>query len=349
MGVIYLDLNIRCIESVVKEGIENGVYPGAVVLIGTRDEILFLKAFGKESPERHTKAVSIDTVYDLASLTKVVAVLPAVMLLMSQGKLSLGDPVYLHLSEFSNRKQITLFHLITHSSGMPPYSTSWKKLSGEDLLKHLLFIKPEFKPGKTFQYSCINFIVLKTIIERISGIPFAAFVKEKIFLPLGLESTGFLPNVEAFHIAPTCKREGGFLRGKPDDELAYYLGGVGGNAGCFSNVKDLYKLLRGLEEGLLFPKRIYELFTREIVEFGGVKTHLGWRMPDFSGSSGDTIDRSAYGHTGFTGTSIWVDPKSSLRVIFLSNRTRLRRRSTIPMMQSIRRRLHNTVFQYSGR
>ncbi|WP_235598462.1 serine hydrolase domain-containing protein [Kosmotoga arenicorallina] len=329
-----------------KEGIENGVYPGAVVLIGTRDEILFLKAFGKESPERHAKAVSIDTVYDLASLTKVVAVLPAVMLLMSQGKLSLGDPVYLYLNEFSNRKQITIFHLVTHSSGMPPYSTAWKKLSGEALLKHLLFTNPELKPGKAFQYSCINFIILKAIIERISGIPFEVFVNDRIFLPLGMNSTGFLPDINTLFVAPTCKREGEFLKGKPDDELAYYLGGVSGNAGCFSSAEDLYRLLKGLEEGLLFPRSIYELFTREIVEFGGIKTHLGWRMPDFSGSSGDTIDRSAYGHTGFTGTSIWVDPKSSLRVIFLSNRTRLRRRSTIPMMQSIRRRLHNTVFQY---
>ena len=347
MEVIALNLNLGRVESIAIEGIEKRIYPGAVVLIGTKDEMLFLKAFGKESPEKHAKAVRVDTVYDLASLTKVVAVLPAFMLLMSEGKLSLGDPVYVHLKEFTNRKQITLFHLITHSSGMPPYSTAWKKSKGEELLRNLLHIKPEFPPGRSFRYSCINFIILKTVIERISGIPFAAFVKERIFLPLGLESTGFLPNIKAFHVAPTCKREGEFLRGRPDDELAYYLGGVGGNAGCFSSAMDLYRLINGLEAGQLFPERIYKLFTHEVVEFKGVKTHLGWRVPDFFGSSGDIIDRVAYGHTGFTGTSIWVEPKSGLRVIFLSNRTRLKRRSTIPIMQSIRRRLHNVIFQAS--
>ncbi|AKI98286.1 hypothetical protein IX53_05650 [Kosmotoga pacifica] len=332
------------VKFVIEEGIKKRVYPGAVILIGTREKILFLRAFGREAPSKDAKTITIETVYDLASLTKVTTVLPAIMFLINRGQLALGDPVYIYLKEFSDRKQITIFHLVTHSSGMPPYSTAWRSLRGKVLLDKLLRTKPIFPAGKRFQYSCINFIILKAVIEAITGTLFDRFLRENIFAPLGLECIGFLPDVKRFHVAPTCKREGEFLRGKPDDELAYYLGGVSGNAGCFSNAMDLYRLINGLEGEKLFPKRIFELFTREIVDIGGVKTHLGWRVPDFSGSSGDFLDTYAYGHTGFTGTSIWVDAKSGVRVIFLSNRTRLSRRSTIPLMQSIRRKLHNVVF-----
>ncbi|TYC04030.1 MAG: beta-lactamase family protein [Kosmotoga sp.] len=334
------------IDSLIETGIKRKIYPGATLLIGKENKIIYSNKYGKLSKDINSTDVTSKTVYDIASLTKVVTVVPSIMKLLSDGIISLEDPVYLYLDEFQDRKDILILHLLSHSSGLPAYSELWKEKTGNDLLKGILKVQPETKPFDRFEYSCLNYVILRAMVERITSIDFDKYCREEIFEPLDMAHTTFNPDPSVEYIAPTSIRNGETLKGKPDDELAYYLGGIGGNAGSFSNVHDLFNYLVGLKEGKLFPQKIFNEFTSRVIAIKDVKTHIGWRSPETGKSAGDFLNTRAYGHTGFTGTSIWVDPESDISVILLSNRTNIERWETIPKMQSIRRRLHNLVFAY---
>lgn len=334
------------IDGLIETGIEKNIYPGATLLIGKGNKVVYSKEYGKLSKDTNSPKVTIKTVYDIASLTKVVTVVSSIMKLLSEGIISLEDPVYLYLNEFQDRKDILIIHLLTHTSGLPAYSELWKEKTGNELLKGILEIQPETELFDRFEYSCLNYIILRAMVERITSVSFDKYCKEEILEPLNMEYTTFNPDPSLKNIAPTSIRNGKTLKGKPDDELAYYLGGIGGNAGCFSNVHDLFNYLIGLKEGTLFPQKIFNEFTSRVITIKDVKTHIGWRSPGTGKSAGDFLHTRAYGHTGFTGTSIWVDPESDISVILLTNRTNIERWETIPQMQSIRRRLHNLVFAY---
>ncbi|MFO7882942.1 MAG: serine hydrolase domain-containing protein [Kosmotogaceae bacterium] len=329
-----------------KTGIEKQIYPGAALLIGKENKILYSKEYGKLSKEKNSPYVTTETVYDIASLTKIVTVVPAIMNLLSNGEISLEDPVYLYLEEFNDREEILIIHLLTHTSGLPAYTLLWKKKTGNELLDEILKIQPEAKPYERFEYSCLNYIILRAMVERITSMSFDKYCKHNIFEPLNMKNTTFNPDPSTENIAPTSVRDGKTLKGNPDDELAYYLGGIGGNAGCFSNTHDLFNYLIGLKKGTLVPVKIFQEFISRIISVNKVETHIGWRSPKTGKSAGDFLHSSAYGHTGFTGTSIWVEPESDISVILLTNRTNIERWSTIPQMQSIRRRLHNLVFSH---
>ncbi len=334
------------IDSLIETGINGKIYPGATLLIGKGNKEVYSREFGKLSKNKNSPEVTIKTVYDIASLTKVVTVVPSIMKLLSDGIISLEDPVYLYLNEFQDRKDILIIHLLTHTSGLPAYTELWKEKKGSDLLKGILKVQPEAKPFDRFEYSCLNYIILRALVERITSTSFDKYCKDEIFKPLNMVHTTFKPDSNIKNIAPTSIRNGETLKGKPDDELAYYLGGIGGNAGCFSNVHDLFNYLVGLKKGILVPRRIFNEFVSRVITINDIKTHIGWRAPETGKSAGDFLHTRAYGHTGFTGTSIWVDPKSDISVILLTNRTNTERWEKIPQIQSIRRRLHNLVFSH---
>lgn len=323
------------IDRVVQEGI-NKIYPGCVVLVGRPGEVIYQKAYGTLDFQRET---TIDTVYDLASVTKVVATTTAVMKLFCDGYLHLYDTVGRFLDLSKPKSDITIIQLLTHTSGMQPYSELWKYLRDRELLEEILRIQPVDEPGRRIVYSCLNFITLMAVVEKITSTSFDKFVYS-IFEPLGMKNTRFSPGPSE-KIAPTSIRDGKRLVGLVDDELAYYLGGVSGNAGLFSNAPDLFIFMTSLLTGNIVPLEVVKLFTQKIVEAGGARRHLGWMCPASGTSSGDMLSEKSFGHSGFTGTTIWCR-EDGLFVIFLTNKGFIKRHEDEIMR--IRILLHNVVF-----
>ncbi|MGJ8454017.1 serine hydrolase domain-containing protein [Pseudothermotoga sp. U03pept] len=322
------------VDRIIEDGVNN-IYPGAVLLVGKADEVIYQKAYGTLDFERKTQP---ETVYDLASLTKVIATTTAVMKLFSEGYLHLHDTIGRFLQLPKPKSDITILQLLTHTSGMQPYSEYWKFLKGRELLEEILKIQPVGEPGKKIVYSCLNFITLMAIVEKITAMPFDRFVYS-IFEPLGMKDTKFSPGANE-RIAPTSIRDGKRLIGLPDDELAYYLGGVSGNAGLFSNVVDLHKFMASLLKGEIVPLNIVKLFTQKIVEADG-KRHLGWMCPASGTSSGDMLSEKGFGHSGFTGTTVWCR-EDGLHVILLTNKGFIKRHEEEIMR--VRALVHNVVF-----
>ena len=343
------------VDELFKREFERETFPGFVLLIGNSQRILFKESFGFKALKPVEEENNADTIYDLASLTKVVATTSAVMKLLELGKLCLYDPVAYYVDEFKedSKKDIRIFHLLTHSSGLPPYLNLWRYLKGDELLKEILKVQPIHPLERKIVYSCLNFIVLMKVVENVTHQKFDEFLKANIFNPLDMENTLFNPcgnNLEK--IAPTSEREGKILRGKVDDELAYYLGGVSGNAGLFSCADDLYNLCQmylnygKYSSNQIFSKYTIKTFTETIVELEGTKRALGWTVNQPRSFMGDLFTNKAFGHTGFTGTSIVIDNTLNLCVIILSNRTHIHRWKTINNMWDFRRRVHNLAVKY---
>lgn len=324
----------KYVDRIIEDGIEQRIYPGAVLIVGLKDVILYEKAYGTLDG---VKKVSIDTIYDLASLTKVIATTTAIMRLFGEGRIFLYDKVGDFINVEGEKAEITIFELLSHTSGLQPYSELWRLLRGKDLKEEILKIQPTCK-GK-MQYSCLNFITLMSIVESIAGDDFDSYIEKLLELP----NTCFNPkNVE--NCAPTSEREGRRLRGEPDDELSYYLGGVSGNAGLFSTAKDIHIFVNRLLDGYYVSRNVVDLFTQTVVYESGNKDnrrHLGWMVPISGGSAGDFAHEKMFGHTGFTGTSLWITPEG-LHVILLTNKGFYDRWNE--KMQRVRALVHNVVF-----
>jgi len=322
------------VDRIIQSGIESKIYPGAVLLVGTENETLYEKTYGTVD---EIKSTDVNTIYDLASLTKVIATTTGIMKLFEEGYLNLYDKVGHFLDVEGEKANITIFELLTHTSGMQPYSDLWRILKGEDLKREVLRIQPTCK-GK-MQYSCLNFITLMAIVEKITNESFDSYVSKLLNLP----DTCFKPkDIEC--CAPTSEREGKRLRGEPDDELAYYLGGVSGNAGLFSTVRDIHTFVKRLLSGEYVTKNVVRLFTQTLVQDPAdpsFKRHIGWMAPVKGGSTGDFGNETMFGHTGFTGTSLWIT-KEGLHVIFLTNKVFYNRWDD--RIQRIRTLLHNVIF-----
>jgi len=348
------------IDRLIHRYMELKTFPGGVLLTGDDKEILIEKAYGYRAIFPEKEENSADTIYDLASLTKVIAIVPAVMRLLEEGEIRLWDTAERFLPEFSKEKkrEVRIFHLLTHTSGLPPYSNAWRySKNPEELKEELLKTELLYETGSNTVYSCLNFIFLRYIIEKIIQDSINDYLKENIYSPLDMRDTCYLPE-EKERIAPTCQRDGEILRGKPDDELAYYQRGISGNAGLFSTARDIYKYARSLinPDYSIFSPYTIALFTREHISFKDEKRGLGWMIKSISSSCGDLFSNRSFGHTGYTGTSVWVDPERNIIVIFLSNRTHLSRKVvslpdrsiTSPednseKMIEFRPRLHNTI------
>ena len=332
------------LDRVVLEAIKAKQTPGAVVLVGKGDQIVYEKAYGLRAVVPSEEAMTLDTVFDLASLTKVIATNTAMMTLIEQGRVRLNDPVSMYVPGFErfNKGDINIRHLMTHVSGLRPdidNSDLWKGYDAA--IERAVNEVPTSAPGERFVYSDINYFLLGHIVSRVTGESLDAYTKRVIFAPLGMTDTGFLPAKSLLpRIAPTerCGDLDAFpcitatappLRGVVHDPTARRMGGVAGHAGLFSTAHDLSRFARMLVNGgALGTTRIMSAAT--VARMTSPSTPpgmtsvrgLGWDIDtSYSSNRGDLFPvGTSYGHTGFTGTSLWVDPGSKSYVIFLSSR-----------------------------
>ena len=334
--------NFARIDQLVADAIAAKAAPGVVVLIGRADQTVYEKAYGARATVPSTEPMTLDTVFDLASLTKVVATTTAVMTLVEQGRVRLNDPVASFVPGFDRygKGGITVRHLLTHLSGLRP-DVDLHPWSGYDAAIALAVDEvPTTAPGEQFVYSDINFFLLGDIVARVTGESLDAYTTRVVFAPLGMRDTGFLPAKTMLpRIAPTercapqdawpCQRpDAAPLRGVVHDPTARRMGGVAGHAGLFSTARDLKRFARMLINGgeldgvrILSPATVARMITPVTLPANAGTRGLGWDIDtSFSSNRGDLFPIGSFGHTGFTGTSLWIDPASKSYVIFLSSR-----------------------------
>lgn len=322
------------LDAAAEQAIRDGLVPGAVIIIGHDGKIVHRKAYGARALVPAREPATLDTIYDIASLTKVVATTPSIMKLYEQGKIKIDDPVTAYLPEFQGGKStITIRNLMTHYSGLRPDLDIDPAWTGYDIgIRKALVDKPAGPPGVSFVYSDINFELLGEIVHRISGQPLDQFAREQIFEPLGMRETNFKPSATlTARIAPTeiDAATGKPWRGVVHDPTARYMGGVAGHAGVFSTADDLARyaqMMLGIgdlgAQRFLAPATI-ELFTSPASPpEQPILRGLGWDIDSpYSSNRGDIFPRgTSYGHTGFTGPALWIDPTSKSFVVIMTNR-----------------------------
>jgi uncharacterized protein YbbC (DUF1343 family)/CubicO group peptidase (beta-lactamase class C family) len=316
------------ISEVAKNAIQAGKIPGAVILIGNQGKVVYRQAFGLRSREPKKIPMTTDTIFDIASLTKVIATSTAVMQLVEKGKLNLEDPVAKYWPEFrvNGKEEITVRHLLTHYSGLRAALDSKPKWSSYDTALRMIEEEKAVLPLETrFIYSDINFIILGELVSRISGKPLDIYCTENIFKPLGMKDTGFKPSPNLrSRIAPTQYQhgtKGKMLWGEVHDPIAYSMDGVAGHAGLFSTADDLAIFAQMLLDGgsrknfqilspLLVEKMIVPQSPPDKIPLRG----LGWNIDS------PLVSERSFGHKGYTGTGIWIDPTSNTYLIILTNR-----------------------------
>ena len=333
-------------EEAVLDEIERGSFPGAALAVGRWDRVVLEEGLGRMGagefqvdPDR--------TVYDLASLTKVVGTTTAVMLLVEDGRMSLDDRVQEYLPEFSGigKDRVTIRDLLTHTSGLP----DWAEVGGstpEESLLRILRMPLESSPGLRVEYSDLGFIVLYAAAERAAGEPLYRLLDRRVFTPLQMYSTTYAMGEGCGRCAGTSRAHGDRFRGWVHDPIARRLGGIAGNAGLFSTVHDLARFSAMLANGgALQGVRVLRESTIRMVtqrQPGSGTRALGWDTPGApgTGASGTRVSSRSFGHTGFTGTSIWIDPERGTWVVLLANRTY---EDGPNRMQALRRTLHDRV------
>jgi uncharacterized protein YbbC (DUF1343 family)/CubicO group peptidase (beta-lactamase class C family) len=324
-------LNLQPIDGIVDREIRLGHIPGAVVLIGQQGKVIYRRAFGYRALEPRKVAMTNDSIFDLASLTKPIATATAVMQLVEVGKIDLDEPVTRYWPEFgaNGKKEIRVRDLLTHRSGLRAGLNGSSSWSGyREALKQIQSDKPLAPAGELFLYSDINFMILGELVARISGVPFDVYCAEQIFAKLGMKDTRFRPRgAQRSRIAPTTSRNGELLQGDVHDPIAYRMGGVSGHAGVFSSAADLALFAEMLLNGgfsngsqILTQASIKEMTSRQQAGNSGW-WGLGWEIaPSFDLSRDELPPPNSFGHTGYTGTSIWIDPDSRSYAIILTNR-----------------------------
>ena len=314
------------LDAAVEAAVREGVIPGAVLVIGHQGKIVHRKAYGNRALVPAKEAMTVDTIFDIASLTKVTATTPSTMKLLEQGKIRINDPVTAYLPEFQGgQSAITVRDLLTHFSGLRPDLDLKPAWSGYQTgIQKALIDKPSNPPGVRFVYSDINFELLGEIVRRVSGKPLDEFARDEIFRPLGMNETTFRPPAEwRARIAPTEMEAGTPLRGVVHDPTARYMGGVAGHAGVFSTASDLAKYAQMLvDEGapLVSAATVRKFTTSNSPPDQHILRGLGWDIDSgYSAPRGELFPIGSYGHTGFTGTSMWMDPGSKTYVILMAN------------------------------
>jgi CubicO group peptidase (beta-lactamase class C family) len=335
--------HLSFINTIVGEAIDRKDFPGAVVLVGRKGRIIFRQAFGQSQWIPTPRPMDVSMIFDLASVTKPVATATSIMILAEQGRLRLWDKVKDFVPEFSPYieeggnpgEDARVWHLLTHTSGLPPY-TDAKEVAQkygdpcptETLVQHIAGLKKNNPAGKAFAYSCLGYITMGHIVKKLTGRTIAEFAAESIFRPLKMEHTFYNPP-DAYRdlCVPTQVTDGQPLVGVVHDPLARLQGGISGNAGLFSTADDLAVFAQMmLNKGIFEAVRILSPLTVERMtavypntEFAG--RGLGWDLHSgFATVGGDIYGPNAYGHSGYTGTSIWIDPDTQTFVIFLTNR-----------------------------
>jgi uncharacterized protein YbbC (DUF1343 family)/CubicO group peptidase (beta-lactamase class C family) len=323
------------IAEIVEEAIRNGKIPGAVVLVGNRGEVVYHRAFGYRAIEPVRVPMTEDTIFDLGSLTKVVATATALIQLAEKGKIHIEDPVIKYWPEFKKKgkRNITVHQLLTHYSGLRDSLDSKPMWGGYEIaLRKVLAERPLCPPEARFIYSDINFIVLGELVSRISGEPLDIYCAEHIFKPLGMKDTGFSPSSALLNrIAPTQYQYGTggrMLWGEVHDPISNQMGGVAGHAGLFSTAGDLSLFAQMLLNGgsiqgvsILSSQMVKKMTVPQTPPDKTALRGLGWDIDSpFTSNRGEIFPIGSYGHTGFTGTSIWIDPFSGTYIIILTNR-----------------------------
>ena len=324
------------IETEVNQAIQRHELPGAVVLIVSKQNEIYRRSFGSRSLEPKQEKMTADTIFDLASLTKPVATATSIFILREQKKLNLDDPVAKYWPEFgqNGKDKVTIEQCLLHISGLINDNPVADYDDGKvKALERIAALKLEAEPGKRFRYSDVGFIVLGEIVERVSGQPLDQFAQTNIFEPLGMKDTRFwkigdrVPPAVLARTAPTTKEKDSWLVGQVHDPRARRLGGVAGDAGLFSTADDLAifcnMILNGGEYAghRILLKESVEKMTEPCPVPGGQRSR-GWDMDTaYSKNRGEFFPKGkSFGHTGFTGTSLWLDPATQTVVIFLSNR-----------------------------
>ena len=348
-----------------ERAIGEGAFPGAVFAVAQGGQVLALEGVGRFTFDPLSPAVSAETPYDLASLTKVLATTAMVMLLWQRGRVDLAQPLDEVLPEFrsetkesSGRRRVTLRHLLTHSSGLPAYVPLYERYaSRSELLNAALRLPLEAEPGSRAAYSDPGFILLGLSLERLAAESLDQFCAREVFEPLGMRRTRFCPaEAERPAIPPTEADKAfgrGWVQGVVHDENCFALGGVAGHAGLFGPAGDVLLLAEEMlgalhgraarqVDGRLFPAEAVRLFTRRAGLPEDSSRALGWDTPSGSPSSaGRHFGPSSFGHLGFTGTSLWIDPEADVAVVLLTNRTFPTRENR--QIQAVRPVFHDVV------
>ncbi len=328
--------HLASIDEIVKKEIEAGNIPGAVVLIARNGMIAKYQAYGQAMEVPAQRNMTLDMIFDLASLTKVVVTAPLALLLTERGIWHLNDPITRFLPSIKWGKNIVIRHLLTHTAGLPPWAALFSLAKNKEEVLELLaserwpIATPICAPGERVIYSDLGYIILGLAIEKITGKDLAQLGAEWLFSPLRMQDTMFNPPVSlASRIVPTedDPKRGGVLVGTVHDENAWIMGGISGHAGLFSTASDLaiyaqmllnegwYGSIKVLSSNSV--KLMRSLQTEGLNERRG----LGWHLQgNTTFSAGDLLSEQAFGHTGFTGTSIWIDPQNNLIVVLLTNR-----------------------------
>jgi CubicO group peptidase (beta-lactamase class C family) len=318
------------IDILLERAISSHLIAGGVVVIGNRNGILFSKAKGRLNDNPDAPPLNEFTIFDLASLTKVIATAPAIMKLMDEERISLLDPLSRWFPELkgSNGKNITVLNLLTHTSGLTDIELR-RGQSMKAVIRKAAGEKIRSRPGSRFNYADINFILLGELVHRVSGKSLDTYCHDELFAPLGANETRFLPpHSISDSIAPTL----GYSRGIVQDTTARRLGGVAGHAGLFSSARDLALFARMILGGgsidgrqILTERVVAQMTAPYFSNRGAVVRCLGWDMDSrFSAPKGSFFSETSFGHTGYSGSSIWIDPEQDLFVILLTNRINYR-------------------------
>ena len=333
------------VDAVVKTAILQGRTPGAVVIVGHEGKVVYRKAFGSRSLDPTIEPMTVDTVFDMASLTKVMATTASIMRLVQLGQIKLNDPVAKFIPEFAQngKEDVTIRQLLTHYSGLRADLDLKPDWTGQSEAFRLANAERQINPpGSTFLYSDINFIVLGEIVQRVSALGLNQYAEAFVFSPLGMTSTRYLPPQSWFlRIAPTEKdeRSGLMLRGVVHDPTARQMGGVAGHAGVFSTADDTAKFAQALLNGgsPVWSRLIVEkMITPQQPPNLTVVRGLGWDIDSpFSSNRGELLPVGSYGHTGFTGTSLWIDPTTDTYIVLLTNAVHLKQGNVIALRTEV--------------
>lgn len=341
------------IDNLITEAVLERTFPGAALIIWKDDSVLFENYYGRFTYENESESISEKTIFDLASLTKVVATTTAAMICLERNLLSIDDKVKEFIPGFAvnGKENITIRNLLLHNSGLP----AWKKFYGREMnktsvLEEIYSSSLEYKTGTKTVYSDLGIITLGKIIEKVSGLSLDNFCRKEIFIPLEMNSTFYNPDDQMKKFCAPTEQDNYWrnklLQGEVHDETAALLGGVAGHAGLFSTVKDLSNFMSMMmNKGVYKNQRIVNAETINIFtnkQSQQSSRGLGWDTKSEKGSSaGNLFSPNSFGHTGFTGTSIWADPERNLFVVFLTNRVYPSRENT--KIISFRPKLHDAI------
>jgi uncharacterized protein YbbC (DUF1343 family)/CubicO group peptidase (beta-lactamase class C family) len=332
-----LDARLAILDPIINDAIAQQQIPGAVLIVGHDGRVVYRKAYGSRAIEPRREPMTLDTVFDCASLTKVLATTTAVMQLWEQGKFWMNDPVAKYLPEFgqNGKQDITIRQLLVHYSGLGPDLDLTKSWEGKETAYRMAFEgAPERAPGAAFVYSDIDFVVLGALVERLSGEALDEYAAKHIFAPLGMKETRFIPlpsrepgialtRIAPTRIAPTEDEKHHPLRGVVHDPAARRMGGVAGHAGVFSTADDLALFAQALLDGgrgILTPATIAKMTAPQQPANGTALRGFGWDIDSpLSTNRGELLPVGGYGHTGFTGTSLWIDPATKTYIVLLTN------------------------------